>query len=86
MGMGGQGNGSIHGLQCLKDKRIRGRGGLDAVGKGRVDEVNKEEEWKKDDPFIFWHSRGEQIGAMREGIRSCELGSQDMDNCEVKIR
>ena len=74
-------NGSIHGLQCLKDKRIRGRGGLDTVGEESVDEVNEEGGWEKGDTFIFWSSRGKQVRAMREGIRSCKLGSWDVDYC-----
>ena len=85
MGMGGWGNGSVHGLQCLKDERIRGQGGLDTVGEGHVNEVNKEGGWKKGDTFIFWSSRGEQVRVTREGIRSHKLGSWDMDYCEVKI-
>ena len=84
-GTEGWGNGSIHGLQCLKDKRVEGRGGLDMVGEGHVDEVNEKRGWKKGDSFVFWHSRGEQIRSMREGVRPCKLGSQDMDHCEVEI-
>ena len=49
----GRRNGSVHRLQCLEDKRVRGRGGLDMVGEGCVDEVNKEGGWKKGNSFIL---------------------------------
>ena len=81
----GRGNGSIHRLQCLEDKRVGGQGGLDTVGEEYVNEVNKEEGWKKGDFFVLWGSRREQVRMMREGIRSCKLGSWNMDYCEVKI-
>ena len=55
------------------------------MGEGCVNKVSKKGRWKKDDPFVFWHSGGEQIRAMREGIRSCKVGSQDMNHGEVKI-
>ena len=55
------------------------------VREGSVNEVNEEEGWKKGDIFIFWSSRGEQVRAMREDIRSYELGSWDMDHYEVEI-
>ena len=55
------------------------------VREGSVNKVNKEEGWKKGDTFIFWSSRGEQVRATREDVRSCELGSRDMDHCKVKI-
>ena len=38
----GRGNESIHRLKWLEDKEVRGRGGLDTMGEGRVDEVDKE--------------------------------------------
>ena len=55
------------------------------MGEGHVDEVNKEGGWKKGDTFIFWGSRGEQVKVTRKSIRSCKLGSWDMDHYEVKI-
>ena len=38
----GRGNRSIHQLECLKDEGIRGRGGLDIMGEGSVNEVDEE--------------------------------------------
>ena len=55
------------------------------MGEGCVNEVNEEGRGKKGNPFIFWHSGGEQIRVMREGIGSCKVGSQDMNHGEVKI-
>ena len=48
-----RGNGAIYRLQGLEDERIGSRRGLDLVGEGGVDEVNKEGRWKKGDSFIF---------------------------------
>ena len=56
------------------------------MGEGDVVEVNEEGRGKKGNPFIFWHSGGEQIRAMRGGVRSHEVGSQNMDYGEVEIR
>ena len=58
-GAEGRGNQAIHGLQCLEDKRVRGRGRLDVVGEGCVNEVNKERRGKKSNPFVFQHGGGE---------------------------
>ena len=55
------------------------------VGEGHVDEVNEERRWKKGNSFVFWCSKGEQIRSTREGVRSCELGSWNVDHCEVKV-
>ena len=81
----GRGDGSIHRLQCLEDKRVRGQGGLDTMGEGHVNEVNKERGWKKGDSFILKGSRREQVRAVKEGIRFYKLGSWNMDHCEVEI-
>ena len=37
-----RGNRSIHQLECLKNEGIRGRGGLDMMGEGSVNEVDEE--------------------------------------------
>ena len=52
-------NRAIHGLQCLDDKRVRGRGGLDVMREGSVNEVNEEGRGKKGNPFILWCGGGE---------------------------
>ena len=83
--MEGGRNGSIHRLECLEDERVGGRGELDMMREGHVDEVDKEGGWKKGDTFILWGSRGEQVRVTRVGIGSHKLGLWDMDHCEVKI-
>ena len=52
---------------------------------GCVDKVNEERRWKKGNPFIFWHSGGGQIRATREGIRSHEMESWNMNHGEIKV-
>ena len=42
MGAKGGRDEPIHQLECLKDKGIRGRGGLDTIGEGSINEVDKE--------------------------------------------
>ena len=38
----GGGNGSIYRLKCLENEEIRGRGRLDMMEEGSVDEIDKE--------------------------------------------
>ena len=64
---------------------MRGRGGLDVMGEGSVDEINKEGRGKKGNPFILWCGGGEWIKATREGIGSHEVRSQNMNHGEVEI-
>ena len=37
-----RGNGSTHRLECLEDKEIGGRGGLDMMREGSINEVDEE--------------------------------------------
>ena len=55
------------------------------MGEGSVNEVNEEGRGKKGNPFILWHGRGEYIRVTREGIRSREVGSWNMNHGEVEI-
>ena len=55
------------------------------MGEKCVNEVNKEERGKKGNPFVFWHSGGKQIRVTREGIRSREVGSRNVNHGEVEI-
>ena len=84
-GAEGKRNILVHGLECLEDEGIAGRGRLNAVGEGGVDKVNEEGRWKEGDIGVVGVVRGEEVGSAREGIGASEEFAGDMDHFEVKV-
>ena len=55
------------------------------MGERSVNEVDKEQQREKGDSFIFKSNRGKKIGAVRKCVRTCKLGSRDMDHSKLKV-
>ena len=84
-GTEGKRNVLVHGLEGLEDEGITCRGGLDAVGEGGVDQVNKEGWWEKGDVGVVGVICGEEVGSAGEGIRASKEFTRDMDHFQVKV-
>ena len=79
-GTEGKRNVFVHGLESLEDERVAGRGGLDAVGEGGVDKIDKERRRKEGDVGVVGIIRGEEVRAAGEGVGASEKFAGYMDH------
>ena len=70
----------VHGLEGLEDKGVTRRGGLDMVGEGYVDNVDKKRWGEESDSVVVVIGFGEEVRAAREGIRAGKEFSWDVDH------
>ena len=76
----------VHGLEGLEDKGVTCRGGLDTVGEGDVDNIDKERRGKESNPIIVVVvGVGKEVRTAREGIRAGKELSRDVDHCQMEV-
>ena len=75
----------VHGLEGLEDKGIACQGRLNAVGEGNVDNVDEERWGKESNSIVVIVRVGKEVRVMRQGIRTSEELSRDMDHFQVKV-
>ena len=71
---------SMHRLERLENKGVSRGCGLDTVGKGGVDEVDKEGRRKEGDVGVVGIIRGEEVGSAGEGVGSSKQFAGNMDH------
>ena len=69
-GAEGERNILMHGLECLEDEGVAGRGGFNAVGEGGVDEIDEERRREEGDIGVVGVVSGEEVRSAGEGIRA----------------
>ena len=75
----------MHRLEGLEDEGITCGGRFNAVGEGRVDEVNEEGWWEEGDIGVVRVVGGEEVGTAGKGIRSSKEFAGDMDHLEIEV-
>ena len=75
----------VHGLQGLENKGIACRGRLDAMGEGNVNNIDEERWGKESDSIIVVIRVGKEVGTIRQGVRTSEEFSRDVDHFQVEI-
>ena len=84
-GTEGKRNVLMHGLEGLEDKGVsRGRG-FNVVGKGGVNQVDKEGRREEGDIGVVRVIHGEEIRSTGEGVGASKKFSGDMDHLQVEI-
>ena len=78
-GTEGERNVLMHGLEGLEDEGVTCGGRFNAVGEGGVDEVDKEGRREEGDVSVVGVICGEEVGTVREGVRSGKEFSGDVD-------
>ena len=69
-GAEGERNILVHGLECLEDEGVAGRGGFNAVGESSVDEIDEERRREEGDIGVVGVISGEEVRSAGEGIRA----------------
>ena len=75
----------VHRLEGLENKGVARGCGLNAVGKGGVNQVDKEGWWQEGDIGVVRIIRGEEVRPAREGIGASEKFSGHMDHLQVEV-
>ena len=70
----------MHRLESLEDEGVTRRGGFNAVGKGCVDEINKERQRQEGHVGVIRIVCREEVGSAGEGVGAGEEFSRDMDH------
>ena len=75
----------VHRLEILENEGVTCRGGLDTVGEGDVNNIDKEG-WRKESNVIVVIVRvGKEVGTAREGIRAGKEFPGDVDHFQVEV-
>ena len=72
-------------MEGLEDERITCGRRLDTVGEGDVNNVDKERWGKESDSIIVVVRVGKEVWTMRQGVRTGEEFSRDVDHFQVEI-
>ena len=84
-GMEGERDVLVHRLESLEDEGVTCGGGLNAVGEGSVNQVDKERWREEGDVSVVGVILGKEVGSTREGIGASKKFTRDMDHFQVKV-
>ena len=76
---------TVHGLEGLENEGIACRGRLDSVGEGDINNIDKERWGKESNSIVVIVRVGKEVGMMRQGIRTGEEFTQDVDHFQVEV-
>ena len=75
----------VHGLEGLENEGVTCQGRLDTVGEGNIDNIDKERWGKESNSIVVVVRVGKEVGTTRQGIRTGEEFSWDVDHFQVKV-
>ena len=61
----------VHGLKGVKNKEVASRGGLNVMGQGYINDVDKEGRGKESDSIVVVVGLGKEIRVAGEGVWAC---------------
>ena len=86
LGMEGERNVLMHGLESLKDEGVTCGCGFNMMGEGNVDEVHEEGRWEKSNIGVVGVFCRKKVGLAGEGVRTSKKLSGYMDHFQVEVR